>query len=114
MSVSAPNATALPQENRTARQKKEFSQIIGSHPSMINLFERVDLVAKTDVTVHIYGENGTGKELIADSFRKAPLTRQPFSSILTQSTRPINPVAPVIKTVDICNLFQLRKFLSLS
>lgn len=49
------------------RAKPEFANIIGSHPLMMKLLESVDLVAKTDVTVHIYGENGTGKELIADA-----------------------------------------------
>jgi transcriptional regulator with PAS, ATPase and Fis domain len=44
-----------------------FCEITGRHPSMQRLFELVELVAKTDVTVHIFGENGTGKELVASA-----------------------------------------------
>lgn len=50
--------------------QKGFPNIIGSHEKMCSLLEMVELVAKTDVTVHIYGENGTGKELIADAVHK--------------------------------------------
>lgn len=44
-----------------------FQSLIGSSSCMQRLFELVQLVAKTDVTVHISGENGTGKELVADA-----------------------------------------------
>lgn len=49
------------------RSRKEFAHLIAEHASMLQLLERVELVARTDVSVHIYGENGTGKELVADS-----------------------------------------------
>ena len=53
----------------TAR-RSEFDEIIGNHPTLLALLERVELVAKTDVTVHIFGENGTGKELIANAIHR--------------------------------------------
>lgn len=42
-----------------------FQNIIGSTPVMIDILEKVQKIAKTDANVFIYGENGTGKELIA-------------------------------------------------
>ncbi|MBX7137703.1 MAG: sigma 54-interacting transcriptional regulator [Oligoflexia bacterium] len=44
-----------------------FHRLIGSHPLMMHLYELIGLVAPTDVTVHIYGESGVGKELVADA-----------------------------------------------
>ena len=56
-------------------EKNIFKTIIGESPEMKKVLEQVRLVAKTDVTVLIEGETGTGKELIAklihqDSLRK--------------------------------------------
>lgn len=42
-----------------------FDEIIGSSQDMQDVYNKVNQVAKTDVTVLITGETGTGKELIA-------------------------------------------------
>lgn len=42
-----------------------FDEIVGSSPSMKQLFTEIDQVARTDATVLIVGETGTGKELVA-------------------------------------------------
>src|SRR6202043_1628199 len=42
-----------------------FAQIIGSSASLRKVLKRVETVSPTDSTVLIYGETGTGKELIA-------------------------------------------------
>jgi len=47
------------------RTEHNFEEIIGDSPSLRALLRRVDQVAPTDSTVLIYGETGTGKELIA-------------------------------------------------
>lgn len=52
------------------RTQPEFANIIGGCARMLQLLHNVELVAKTDVTVHIYGENGTGKELIAEALHQ--------------------------------------------
>src|SRR5439155_763474 len=44
---------------------KRFGEIIGSCPSMIEVFRKLQKVASTDISVLITGETGTGKELIA-------------------------------------------------
>jgi DNA-binding NtrC family response regulator len=44
-----------------------FDQIIGRSPAMRRIFETIDKVADTDVTVLLRGESGTGKELVANA-----------------------------------------------
>jgi DNA-binding NtrC family response regulator len=47
------------------RKKYQFNQIVGSAPSMQQVFRMVERVADTESTVLLRGESGTGKELIA-------------------------------------------------
>ena len=47
------------------RSELNFSQIVGSSPSLRRVLKAVETVAPTDSTVLIFGETGTGKELIA-------------------------------------------------
>ncbi len=46
-------------------REKAFHGMIGSDPKITDLFDRVRTVGATDVSVLIYGETGTGKELLA-------------------------------------------------
>jgi len=46
-------------------EKYSFPNIIGKHGKMMEIFEIIGRVAKTDKTVLIQGESGTGKDLIA-------------------------------------------------
>jgi len=43
----------------------EFSGMIGQSAQMKALFDRIERVARHDMTVFIHGESGTGKELVA-------------------------------------------------
>jgi transcriptional regulator with GAF, ATPase, and Fis domain len=52
------------------RSEMNFGEIIGNSASLRGLLKRVETVAPTDSTVLIYGETGTGKELIARSIHK--------------------------------------------
>ncbi|MHC4444083.1 MAG: sigma-54-dependent Fis family transcriptional regulator [Planctomycetota bacterium] len=52
----------LPQ---TMHDSRRFSNIIGSSTAMMEVFKAVDRVAKTQATVLLSGETGTGKEMIA-------------------------------------------------
>ena len=47
------------------RTEHNFEEIVGNSPALLELLRRVDQVAPTDSSVLIYGETGTGKELIA-------------------------------------------------
>lgn len=47
------------------RGRFEFSNIIGNSPAMKLVFERMTRIVKTDSTVLITGDSGTGKELVA-------------------------------------------------
>lgn len=60
----------------------KFGQIIGACPQMIEVFERVEKVASTDITVLINGETGTGKELIAREIHdRSPRAGGPFITV---------------------------------
>ncbi|MGQ9647318.1 MAG: sigma-54-dependent transcriptional regulator [Thermodesulfobacteriota bacterium] len=50
---------------REVSEKYSFPNIIGNHPKMQEIFELVGKVARTDQTILIQGESGTGKDLIA-------------------------------------------------
>jgi len=52
------------------RSEMNFGEIIGNSASLRGLLKRVETVAPTDSTVLIYGETGTGKELIARSIHE--------------------------------------------
>ena len=49
----------------------DFDEIVGQSRPIMNLLNEVNLVAKTDSTVLISGETGTGKELIARAIHSA-------------------------------------------
>jgi formate hydrogenlyase transcriptional activator len=48
-----------------------FDEIVGQSPALLDALEKVNRVAKTDATVLITGETGTGKELIARAIHSA-------------------------------------------
>src|SRR6516225_4400112 len=48
-----------------------FEEIVGQSPALLEALEKVNRVAKTDASVLIIGETGTGKELIARAIHSA-------------------------------------------
>lgn len=50
-----------------------FGSIIGTTPPMREIYAMIKTVAQTDATVIIYGETGTGKELVARSIHACSL-----------------------------------------
>ncbi len=64
------------------RDKFEFSNIIGNSPAMQKVFSRISKVIKTDSTVLILGDSGTGKELIAKAIHSnGPRRDKPFIAV---------------------------------
>ena len=59
----------LARENRRLRRRLEttrgFDRLIGNSSKLKNAIDRARMVCSTDVTVHVRGETGTGKELLA-------------------------------------------------
>jgi formate hydrogenlyase transcriptional activator len=61
------------------RTEMNFAQIIGNSASLRRVLKEVRTVAPTDSTVLIYGETGTGKELIARAIHDfSPRSSKPF------------------------------------
>jgi two-component system, NtrC family, response regulator HydG len=50
-------------------------RLVGASPAMISVYRRIYLAARSDVTVLISGETGTGKELIADAIHEESTRR---------------------------------------
>src|SRR2546425_6571270 len=56
-----------------------FEQIVGRSPAMRRLFETIDKIADTDVTVLVRGASGTGKELVANALHyRSPRRAKPL------------------------------------
>jgi DNA-binding NtrC family response regulator len=50
---------------RRIKKKEPFENLVGSSPAMQRVYQTIQMIAKTDVTVLITGESGTGKDLAA-------------------------------------------------
>ncbi len=73
----------LLKENRFYRQellgKYQFKNVIGRTPQMFQMYKTIAKVADTKATVLLYGERGTGKELVARSIHyNSHRNDQPF------------------------------------
>jgi DNA-binding NtrC family response regulator len=59
-----------------------FEQLIGSGAGMRRVFETIQKVAETDLSVMIRGESGTGKELVAQALHNASSrSHKPFVAV---------------------------------
>ena len=81
MPASPPRTSTCQEEIKSVHN---FEETIGQSPALLDALEKVRRVARTDATVLITGETGTGKELIARaihsaraSFRSMTVTRLP-------------------------------------
>ncbi len=84
MRKTAGQAVVEPEVPSSAPEKAQmhFGLIMGEHPGMLALYEQIDKVAPTDMTVLIQGESGTGKELVAKAVhRRSKCAQAPFVAI---------------------------------
>jgi len=64
-----------------ASDEDPFDEIIGESPAMNQVYRTIEKVARTDANVLVLGENGTGKELVAQAVhRRSTRADQPFVS----------------------------------
>jgi len=64
------------------RERYEFTNIIGNSQPMQQLFSRMKKIIKTDSTVLILGQSGTGKELVAKAIHfNGPRKDRPFIAV---------------------------------
>jgi DNA-binding NtrC family response regulator len=77
------------QEDEAADEELPETDMIGSSPSMVEVYKIASRVAPTDATVLIEGETGTGKELVARMIhRNSPRASQPFVPVDCASIAP--------------------------
>ena len=79
-------AQRLKQENvllkRVLNSTHEFCNIIGRSEAMLAVFKMIETIAKTNSTVLITGESGTGKDLVARAVHYHSLRREhPFVAL---------------------------------
>ena len=78
--------TRLERENRILLDRVErefrFENLIGSGAAMRQVFETIQKVAETDLTVLVRGESGTGKDLVAQAIhQRSPRSKRPFIAV---------------------------------
>jgi len=78
--------TQLEREHRILLERVErdfgFENLIGSGPGMREVFEVIQKVAETDLSVLVRGESGTGKELVAQALHQRSTRRtRPFIAV---------------------------------
>lgn len=77
------------QLKKALNQRFSFKNIIGNSPALANILEIVESVAKTNSTVLISGDSGTGKELIAKAlYQYSDRKDKPFFSINASNIPP--------------------------
>ncbi len=79
-------STRLRAENVMLRERLQknygFENILGNSAAMKGVFETIRQVAPTKATVHIVGESGVGKELIANAIHNiSPRRDKPFIAV---------------------------------
>ena len=79
---SAVKSSGRPLSSTAVNDTKTANTIIGSSVAMKTVFSNIAKVAPTNATVLIYGETGTGKELVASAIhQQSPRANKPLISV---------------------------------
>lgn len=82
--VKRAQSAVVPGDDLVDEDDEELPEtdMIGFSPAMISLYKEVARVARTDATVLLQGETGTGKEMVARMIhRMSPRTAAPFQPV---------------------------------
>ena len=76
----------LEEENLSLKKRVEeryrLEGLVGKSPQMLKIYDLIETVAQTDTTVLVNGENGTGKELVANAIHlQSPRKNGPFIKV---------------------------------
>jgi len=76
----------LEEENLSLKKRVEerygLEGLVGKSPQMLKIYDLIETVAQTDTTVLVNGENGTGKELVANAIHlQSPRKKGPFIKV---------------------------------
>ena len=75
-------ARGLTELRRRLNERYGFEQIIGNSPKMRAIFDILRQISPTTATVLIYGQTGTGKELVAQTIHNnSPRKNKPFVAL---------------------------------
>ena len=75
-------ARGLTELRRRLNERYGFEQIIGNSPRMRAIFDVLRQISPTTATVLIYGQTGTGKELVAQAIHNnSPRKNKPFVAL---------------------------------
>lgn len=82
MVAEAAGAAELEGARREVRQRYGFSHLVSHSPRMLEVFDQIQAVARTDATVLVRGETGTGKERIAQAIHaRSPRRDKPMIAV---------------------------------
>lgn len=77
-----PKKQSTPSPLKKEKIYKNFNGIIGNDYKMLEIFEQINDVAEYECPVHITGDTGTGKELVAKAIHAlSPRKNMPFVAI---------------------------------
>lgn len=82
--VNAEDGTTPPpaKQKKSTKSKNDTGYILGSSEVFRNILHQIELVSPTNFSVIIYGESGSGKEVIAQQIhQKSKRVNQPFVAI---------------------------------
>ena len=70
------------------QSRTRYTDIIGRSNPMLELFSIMDRIVRTDSTIYIHGENGTGKELVARELHRS--SRRADETFVVQNCSALN------------------------